>query len=99
MGYQNALLCATEYRRCESRLTGVEPRWGVTPLPIANCRLKEGVAFAFHVGSWTLDVRRLCLPRPMNVERPTSNVEHREIDLPRPTIPAIPTASSENQTA
>jgi hypothetical protein len=31
MGYQNALLCATEYRRCESRLTGVEPQLGVTP--------------------------------------------------------------------
>ena len=31
MGYQNALLCATEYRRRESRLTGVKPQLGVTP--------------------------------------------------------------------
>ena len=38
MGYQNALLFATEYRRCESRLTRVEPQLGVTP---QRLRLQE----------------------------------------------------------
>jgi hypothetical protein len=47
MGYQNALLCATEYRRCESQLTGVEPLLGVTPPAIPSPAL-HGVVQKLH---------------------------------------------------